>query len=290
MIEDGYIDLTSVLDALHAASQTAPNPQRLTPLVLRIANLPTLSLDLVDEAAWIGMRQQTDEGLQLSVWDSAENGLLIHATIIDNQPSLLYATTLDSAGVYIEQTTNGTLGIDLDRNKFGGAGWQAQLNQLESAKARALAELHRQPTGVSWLCENCGWPNEAEAALCEACSLPGRQPAATPSSTSGERVEWSESDPATGEAVFGRGILPEVLDAAQSELLETAIERGLKSMWRSVSKRRVCVACEAEISAEARFCELCGAAQPITCGNCAQDISAEYQFCPHCGTNVGEQR
>lgn len=49
---------------------------------------------------------------------------------------------------------------------------------------------------------------------------------------------------------------------------------------------KLCPSCNAEISANAKFCSECGAKIPTKkfCSNCGIELSAKAKFCPECGT------
>lgn len=72
--------------------------------------------------------------------------------------------------------------------------------------------------------------------------------------------------------------------------------------WRSeitrIRKIKKCVNCGAEISADAQFCNMCGAKNEVVqeaeapgsaggtifCKGCGQQLPADAMFCPNCGT------
>lgn len=45
-----------------------------------------------------------------------------------------------------------------------------------------------------------------------------------------------------------------------------------------------CIACQASIPANSRFCMQCGTPQTRPCGSCGGDLPAGARFCSHCGT------
>jgi membrane protease subunit (stomatin/prohibitin family) len=49
----------------------------------------------------------------------------------------------------------------------------------------------------------------------------------------------------------------------------------------------VCRACQKPITAGAKFCPECGAAQALTCPSCKKELAPGTKFCPECGTKIG---
>ena len=55
----------------------------------------------------------------------------------------------------------------------------------------------------------------------------------------------------------------------------------------TASGQEPCVKCGVMISAGARFCPNCGAAQSAACPGCGADIDPDAKFCPKCGAKLG---
>lgn len=53
-----------------------------------------------------------------------------------------------------------------------------------------------------------------------------------------------------------------------------------------VQNQKKCIACNATIDANAKFCSVCGASQSTKCPNCGADIEANQKFCSSCGQKL----
>lgn len=53
-----------------------------------------------------------------------------------------------------------------------------------------------------------------------------------------------------------------------------------------VQNQKKCIACNASIDVNAKFCSVCGASQSTKCPNCGADIEANQKFCSSCGQKL----
>ena len=144
--------------------------------------------------------------------------------------------------------------------------------RIRAAK-QEVAQTRMQP---GWVCQNCGWENDAEEARCCGCLAP-RSPSAQGLMAAGTgAVGGIAATPAeVWGAVSPSGAMElpdgwqDLLDQLRDELIEKVAD-GLKqaaegsgaNAGKNKQPERACVRCGKPVSATHRFCPVCGAEQP----------------------------
>ena len=60
-------------------------------------------------------------------------------------------------------------------------------------------------------------------------------------------------------------------------------EAKLASLQTPDEQKRTCIACDAELPEDAKFCDRCGQVQTIECGACGKANRGDARFCKNCG-------
>jgi hypothetical protein len=288
MIEQGYVDLSTVETALAPLRHAALQRTAAVNLLRYLAVLPTFAE--APQGDWIGVRTRDDDGLQLAVWHVAEDAILV-GTLSDNQVTAVYMAAKTQDDFFIQRDPQGELNINLATGTVHGSRLQAYLRSVRATTRDAIRILREPAANSSWLCANCDWPNEANVVQCENCKTPTavanppstRDETQTPLTTSADTL-FSDllNDPD-----FGKDLLEDLVDQSLEELRDQVIEQQVERATTALTAGR-CVACRKAIADDARFCRHCGAPQTAPCPSCSESVSADSNFCPHCGTNLVE--
>ncbi len=276
MNDDGFLDLTTAVAAL--ATLTDRDLARAQAIMRQVATLPLLPDNAANDGAWVGTRQVENGVIDLAVWESADQGRIIFATVVGNAVQHLYIGGTGEGSFAIQQAGSNVT-VDLNSGNVRGMGWQAQLRQLQSAAQRAVRELRQPASGVDWLCPSCGWPNGADATLCGECQMPAAVSA---------DVSDIASDVMSDIATIGDSLFADLIKVAGEEVVSSLSDAALDSFLNAPQQRH-CVVCDKEIHIDAKFCHHCGAMQPLQCANCGRIAPHKSKFCPHCGDKLTTQ-
>lgn len=161
------------------------------------------------------------------------------------------------------EQTPGPGDLELDR----------RIEERVRAAKQEVAQTRMQP---GWVCQSCGWGNDADEARCRGCLAPRSPSAQGPTAAGTGAVGGMAATPAAVRGAVspsGAMELPDgwqdLLDQLRDELIEKVTD-GLKqaaeesgaSAGKNKQPERACVRCGKPVSAAHRFCPACGAEQP----------------------------